>query len=206
MIFHDLCEPWIFFSERERAIPSRHDWLVLPSVSGSQLGHLIRFTLPARGPSHVMKRVPVTSMSDKETVLPVSLCSSLFANVSVSGGISTCSLSSRPTILCVCSSSFVRRVSRDEIAFLLELDWLMDSLDISCSWQQTDSILWHNRSKIESIVSMRVTKYLTIIPRARMGSERVNSPWGRRPNGLFTHRPWGERNNCFSKIELVGQK
>ena len=93
-------------------------------------------------------------MSDKETVLPVSLCSSLFADVSVSGGISTCSLSSRPTILCVCSSSFVRRVSRDEIAFLLELDWLMDSLYISCSWQQTDSILWHNRIKIESIVSM----------------------------------------------------
>ena len=97
-------------------------------------------------------------MSDKETVLPVSLCSSLFADVSVSGGISTCSLSSSPTILCVCSSSFVRRVSRDEIAFLLELDWLMDSLYISCSWQQTDSILWHKRSKIESIVSLRVKK------------------------------------------------
>ena len=101
-------------------------------------------------------------MSDKETVLTVSLCSSLFVKVSVSGGISTCSLSSRPTILCVCSSSFVRRVSRDEIAFLLELDWLMDSLYISCSWQQTDSILWHNRSKIESIVSLRVKKYREI--------------------------------------------
>ena len=34
--------------------------------------------------------------------------------------------------------------------------------------------------------------YLTIIPRARMGSESI------------AHE--GERNNCFSKIQLVGQK
>ena len=37
---------------------------------------------------------------------------------------------------------------------------------------------------------------LTIIPRERMGSE-VNSP-------LRGHE--GERNNCFSKIQLVGEK
>ena len=36
--------------------------------------------------------------------------------------------------------------------------------------------------------------YLTIIPRARQ------------PIGLLTHRPEGERNNWFSKIQLVGQK
>ena len=36
--------------------------------------------------------------------------------------------------------------------------------------------------------------YLTIIPQARMGSEY----W------LRGHE--GERNNCFSKIQLVGQK
>ena len=35
-------------------------------------------------------------------------------------------------------------------------------------------------------------EYLTIIPRARMGSESI------------AHE--GERNNCFSKIQLVGQK
>ena len=34
--------------------------------------------------------------------------------------------------------------------------------------------------------------YLTIIPRARMGSESI------------AHQ--GERNNCFSKIQLVSQK
>ena len=34
--------------------------------------------------------------------------------------------------------------------------------------------------------------YLTIIPRARMGYESI------------AHE--GERNNCFSKIQLVGQK
>ena len=43
----------------------------------------------------------------------------------------------------------------------------------------------HNRSIVK-------TKYLTIIPRARMGSESI------------AHE--GERNNCFSKIQLVGQK
>ena len=34
--------------------------------------------------------------------------------------------------------------------------------------------------------------YLTIIPRVQMGSESI------------AHE--GERNNCFSKIQLVGQK
>ena len=35
----------------------------------------------------------------------------------------------------------------------------------------------------------------------------VNSPRGRRPNGLLTQRPCEcKRNNCFSKIQLVGQK
>ena len=42
----------------------------------------------------------------------------------------------------------------------------------------------------------KTTCYLTIIPRARMGSE--SSYW------LRGHE--GERNNCFSKIQLVGQK
>ena len=39
---------------------------------------------------------------------------------------------------------------------------------------------------------MNTNGYLTIIPRARMGSMSI------------AHQ--GERNNCFSKIQLVGQK
>ena len=39
--------------------------------------------------------------------------------------------------------------------------------------------------------------YLTIIPRARMAE-------GRMVYSLRAHE--GERNNCFSKIQLVGQK
>ena len=39
------------------------------------------------------------------------------------------------------------------------------------------------------------TMYLTIIPRARMGSESIDSEG---------HE--GESNNCLSKIQLVGQK
>ena len=47
--------------------------------------------------------------------------------------------------------------------------------------------------------------YLTIIPRARMGSESIaHEAEGRMCYWLRGHQ--GERNNCFSKIELVCQK
>ena len=48
-------------------------------------------------------------------------------------------------------------------------------------------------------------RYLTIIPRARMGSESMaHEAEGRMGYWLRGHE--GERNNCFSKIQLVGQK
>ena len=40
--------------------------------------------------------------------------------------------------------------------------------------------------------------YLTIIPRARLGSESIVTEWA------IDHTD--ERNNCFSKIQQVGQK
>ena len=47
--------------------------------------------------------------------------------------------------------------------------------------------------------------YLPIIPRARMGSESIaHEAEGRMGYWLRGHE--GERNNCFSKIQLVGQK
>ena len=47
--------------------------------------------------------------------------------------------------------------------------------------------------------------YLTIIPRARMGYESIDhEAEGRMVYWLRAHE--GERNNCFSKIQLVGQK
>ena len=47
--------------------------------------------------------------------------------------------------------------------------------------------------------------YLTIIPRARMGSESIaHEAEGRMGYWLRGHE--GERNNCFSKIQLVGKK
>ena len=47
--------------------------------------------------------------------------------------------------------------------------------------------------------------YLTIIPRARMGYESIDhEAEGRMVYSLRAHE--GERNNCFSKIQLVGQK
>ena len=50
-----------------------------------------------------------------------------------------------------------------------------------------------------------VSGYLTIISRARMGSESIaHEAEGRMGYWLRGHE--GERNNCFSKIQLVGQK
>ena len=47
--------------------------------------------------------------------------------------------------------------------------------------------------------------YSTIIPRARMGSESIaHEARGRMGYWLRGHE--GERNNYFSKIQLVGQK
>ena len=47
--------------------------------------------------------------------------------------------------------------------------------------------------------------YLTIIPWARMGSESIaHEAEGRMGYCLRGHE--GERNNCFSKIQLVSQK
>ena len=47
--------------------------------------------------------------------------------------------------------------------------------------------------------------YLTIIPRAKMGSESIaHEAEGRMGYWLRAHE--GERNNCFSKIQLAGQK
>ena len=44
--------------------------------------------------------------------------------------------------------------------------------------------------------------YLTIIPQAWMGSEPIAEDW----MGYWLRGHEGERNNCFSKIQLVGQK
>ena len=56
-------------------------------------------------------------------------------------------------------------------------------------------------------VNLRLRRWLhlTIIPRARMGSESIaHEAKGRMGYWLRGHE--GERNNCFSKIRLVGQK
>ena len=52
---------------------------------------------------------------------------------------------------------------------------------------------------------LRAGEYLTIIPEARMGSESIaHEAEGRMGYWLRGHE--GEGNNCFSKIQLVGQK
>ena len=51
----------------------------------------------------------------------------------------------------------------------------------------------------------RVNKYLAIIPRAPMGSESIaHEAEGRM--GYWLRGQEDERNNCFSKIQLGGQK
>ena len=61
---------------------------------------------------------------------------------------------------------------------------------------EQDFKIKYNMYRYWNAVSVGYAKYLTIIiiPRARMGSESIAAEW------II------ERNNCFSKIQLVGQK
>ena len=57
---------------------------------------------------------------------------------------------------------------------------------------RVNQVRWSNKTVNKLNFQLLLECYLTIIPRARMGSESI------------AHE--GERNNCFSKIQLVGQK
>ena len=64
---------------------------------------------------------------------------------------------------------------------------------------------WHPSMVAAADYQVSQYSYLTIIPRARMGYESI----AHEAFGLMGH--WlrgyeGERNNCFSKIQLVGPK
>ena len=60
-------------------------------------------------------------------------------------------------------------------------------------------------SRYASVCSSIQHIYLTIIPRARMGSESIaHEAEGRM--GYWLRGYEGERNNCFSKIQIVGKK
>ena len=52
---------------------------------------------------------------------------------------------------------------------------------------------------------MKSDSYLTIIPRARMGSDSMVHEAGGQM-GYFLRGHEGEGNNCFSEIQLAGQK
>jgi len=55
------------------------------------------------------------------------------------------------------------------------------------------------------VASLSAQAYLTIIPLARMGYESIaHEAEGRM--GYWLRGYEAERNNCFSKIQLVGQK
>ena len=57
----------------------------------------------------------------------------------------------------------------------------------------------------KNVLSELISRYVTIISRARKGSESIaHSAFGLMGYWLGGHE--GERNNCFSKIQLVGQK
>ena len=52
---------------------------------------------------------------------------------------------------------------------------------------------------------MKSDSYLTIIPRARMGSDSMAHEAGGRM-GYFLRGHEGDGNNCFSEIQLDGKK
>ena len=66
------------------------------------------------------------------------------------------------------------------------------------------AVQWH----VTTILNHKSTitgSYLTIIPQAWMGSESIaHEAEGRMGYWLRGHE--GKKNNCFSKIQLVGQK
>ena len=58
---------------------------------------------------------------------------------------------------------------------------------------------------LSRLVQAAFRVYLTIIPRAQMGSESIaHEAEGRMGYWLRGHE--GESSNCFSKIQLAGQK
>ena len=76
---------------------------------------------------------------------------------------------------------------------------LHHSKPFKCSWSLAFGVL-----RMRNACGI-ICKYLTIIPRARMGYESIDhEAEGRMVYWLRAHE--GERNNCFSKIQLVGQK
>ena len=64
---------------------------------------------------------------------------------------------------------------------------------------------WAGKGCLIKRSSPSCTEYLTIIPRARVGSESIaHETEGRMGYWLRGHE--GKRNNCFSKVQLVGKK
>ena len=113
--------------------------------------------------------------------------------------------------------------------FLLHLIWSLNVLLMSLhsgSWyefcllllQSCQERLGHRLQLSDYLIKpvQRITKYQLLLKvwifnnySSSPNGLWVDSPWGRTPNGLL--RYWlrgyeGERNNCFSKIQLVGQK
>ena len=69
-------------------------------------------------------------------------------------------------------------------------------------WYSTDGMRPIDNRSRQVLLSK---EYLTLIPQARMGSESIaHEVEGRMGYWLRGHE--GERNNCFSKIQRVGQK
>ena len=72
-----------------------------------------------------------------------------------------------------------------------------------------DSAIHPLNNSAQALASLSKCGYLTIIIIVWYNYNYglwVNSPWGCRPNGLLSQIREGERNNCFSKIQLVGPK
>ena len=67
---------------------------------------------------------------------------------------------------------------------------------------EQDFNIKYNMYRYWNAVSVGYAKYLTIIPQARVGSESIAAKWAIGSEEMIG----GERNNCFCKIQLVGQK
>ena len=99
-------------------------------------------------------------------------------------------------------STSLTQISKKSLA-----DWEFNRIKIKTHLVPNRVQLIFNNFSFCSWPCKRVTlhKHLTIIPRARMDSESIAHEAREGRMGFWLKSHEGERNNCFSKVQLAGQ-
>ena len=112
--------------------------------------------------------------------------------------------------------NFQQKVSQNlgiPLHVLLSLEILENAVPLSPgSYRNSTRVFgWMEAPKFSFVVSMHIL-YIYIYLYLATSCAQLFNNYSSRPNKLWVNSPWGlrghegERNNCFSKIQLVGQK